>query len=284
MLYILSQHLEGQVERSGRTGFRLHVLHVDRDASLHEAYESTLLSQVKERFPQHTYSRSSLSDVVSFDDFLHLSEQVSENRSPSEEKVRDSMKLERLLSSLNSATSRTDIMQNLKQKLIVHFAKEYNCEAILWGDSTTRLAERILAQTAKGRGFALPWIVADGLSPHGIPFYYPMRELFSKEVASFASLVDPPLHDLVIGDEPKPAVSTKNTTIDDLMKQYFESVEQDYPSIVANVVKTAGKLQPAALSEIEKQCELCDMPLDGQAPERSRLCYGCIRTLPRAGG
>jgi cytoplasmic tRNA 2-thiolation protein 2 len=154
---------------------------------------------------------------------------------------------------------------------------------VLWGDSTTKLAERTLSETAKGRGFSLPWIVADGESPHGIEFFYPMQELLSKEIEAYASLLDPSLDDLLHAEESKPAVSTKNTTIDDLMKQYFQSVERDYPSIVANVVKTAGKLQQLPLSETEQQCELCEMPLLDNAPQRSRLCYGCIRTLPWTG-
>jgi cytoplasmic tRNA 2-thiolation protein 2 len=175
-------------------------------------------------------------------------------------------------------------MQILQRRLVVNLAKEHNCEAILWGDSTTRLAERTLAETAKGRGFSLPWIVADGDSPHRTQFYYPMRDLLSKEIEAFASLVAPQLDDLILAEEKKPAVSTKNTTIDELMKQYFESVERDYPSIVANVVKTAGKLELVPLSGIDKQCELCEMPLLGNAPEKSRLCYGCVRTLPQAAG
>ena len=127
----------------------------------------------------------------------------------------------------------------------------------------------------------MPWVVTEGGSPHGIPFYRPMRDLLSKEIAAFASLVDPPLDDMILKEKVKPAVSTKNTTIDDLMKQYFESVEQEYPSIVANVVKTASKLESASLSAVEKHCELCDTPLNGFAPDKSRLCYGCIRVLPR---
>ncbi|KAH9828152.1 cytoplasmic tRNA 2-thiolation protein 2-like [Teratosphaeria destructans] len=183
------------------------------------------------------------------------------------------------LLSLDSATSREDATIVLLRKLVVAKAKELNCEAILWGDSTTKLAERTLSETAKGRGSSLPWTVADGESLHGVPFYYPVRDLLTKELISFAALVDPPISDLLATVEVKPIVSTKNTTIDQLMKQYFESVEQEYPSIVANVVKTSGKLKAQILAEVEMQCEMCDIPLDGQGPEKSRLCHGCVRTL-----
>lgn len=84
------------------------------------------------------------------------------------------------------------------------------------------------------------------------------------------------------GDSTTTATPTmmKNSTIDDLTRQYFASIEADYPSIVANVVRTTGKLQARTLAEVEAHCELCGLPLEGgQAPERSRLCYGCIRTM-----
>ncbi|KAF2486279.1 hypothetical protein BDY17DRAFT_321088 [Neohortaea acidophila] len=272
LLHILSEHLKTQTERTGRTGFKLHVLHVQNDIeSAQSNGHQELLEKIEARFPTHAYSTIPFSGVSSLPD---LPSDASEENN----------RLDTLLATLDSATSQTDMLQILKRKLIVSFAKKTNCEAILWGDSTTRLAERTLAETAKGRGSSLPYIVTDGTSPFGIAFYYPMRDLLSKEIVSFTSLIDPPLVHLVLQEKPRPSISMKNTTIDDLMRQYFESVEQDYPSIVANVVRTTSKLQSPALSEVEERCELCEMPLHDQAPEKSRLCYGCIRTLPSAVG
>jgi cytoplasmic tRNA 2-thiolation protein 2 len=273
LLHLLSEHLKGQVDKTGRTGFKLLVLCVhDPNSTVDRVRE---LEKVKSRYPDHIYVSSQLSDIFSFESTTELFGGSAE--------ATNVENYEGFLKSLSSATSRADAAQILKRRLIVNVAKERKCEAVLWGDSTTKLAERTLSETAKGRGFSLPWIVADGESPHGVQFYYPMRELLSKEIEAYASLVEPPLDELVLAEKSKPAVSTKNTTIDELMKQYFESVERDYPSIVANVVKTAGKLQQTPLSETEQQCELCEMPLLDNAPQQSRLCYGCIRTLPWTG-
>ncbi|KAK4540989.1 hypothetical protein LTR36_008358 [Oleoguttula mirabilis] len=282
LLHVLSQQLKGQAEKTGRTGFKLHVLHVDSSDAM---AESSLLGKVQERYPEHTFSSCPLSDVLAVDGVRELFQADSSNSEPlNDDGSSRELTLEKLFASLTSPTSRGDILQILLRKLVVNCAKRESCEAILWGHSTTRLAERTLAETAKGRGSSLPWIVADGELLHGVPFYYPMRDLLSKEIASFTSFLEPPLDDVIATEAVKPAVSTKNTTIDDLMKQYFESVEQEYPSIVANVVKTTAKLRATPLHEVETQCELCDVPLDGQAPERSRLCYGCIRTLPQFAG
>ncbi|KAK5698783.1 Cytoplasmic tRNA 2-thiolation protein 2 [Elasticomyces elasticus] len=269
LLHVLSQHLTVQAEKSGRTGYRLHVLHVD-DGESEDAI--ALMDGVKQRYPEHVYSTCRLSDAL---DLEGINELLDAN-------LQTSDALSIILGKLNSATSRDDMLQILLRKLVVDVAKQQNCEAIIWGDSTTRLAERTLAETAKGRGFTLPSLMGDGASPHGVPFYYPMRDLLSKEIVAFASQVGPSLDAIIRVDKAKPAVSTKNTTIDDLMRQYFESVEREYPSIVANVVRTTSKLQAISLQEVERQCELCDAPLQGHSPERSRLCYGCIRILPHA--
>ena len=280
LLCLLSQHLKGQVEKTGRTGFKLLILHVD-DASLSEDHTVTL-GRVKHRYPEHKYISPSLFDIFSLEDFTSLLADNNENEIEISQEATNAERFQGLISSLGSATSRRDAIQILKRRLIVHVAKQHSCEAVLWGDSTTKLAERTLAETAKGRGFSLPWIVADGESPYGVQFYYPMRELLSKEIRAFVSAVELPLDELIVEPRAKPAVSTKHTTIDDLMEQYFQSVEREYPSIVANVVRTAGKLQPTPLSVVEQQCELCEMPLEGQSPERSRLCYGCIRACSQA--
>ena len=280
LLHLLSEHLKGQVDKTRRPGFKLLVLHVHNPNSTVDGVAE--LEKVKSRYPDHIFISSQISDIFSFANATELLGDHPRTQFESAEAT-NLEKYEGFLRSLNSATSRADAVQILQRRLIVDIAKQHKCEAVLWGDSTTKLARRTLSETAKGRGIALPWIVADGESPHGVQLYYPMRELLTKEIEAYASLVDPPLDDLVLAEESKPAVSTKNTTIDELMKQYFESVERDYPSIVANVVKTAGKLQQVSLSEVEKQCELCEMPLLDNAPQQSRLCYGCIRTLPWTG-
>lgn len=88
-------------------------------------------------------------------------------------------------------------------------------------------------------------------------------------------------------------------TIDDLMSQYFESVETDYPSIVANVVRTSGRLNAPPLTSQSTSCSICELlmtresqglygwggdqaKVDFKSPaassEGASLCYGCARS------
>ena len=276
LLYVVSSHLKRQIEKTGRTGFKLHVIHIRLPE---ESNSEEILEQVKQRYPEHTYSNIPLATITEHTDLVPSAfhRQQQQQKTPAET-------LTAILSTLPTPTSRADATAIFLRKLLVHHALTLDCGAILFADSTTRLSERVLAETAKGRGFALPWIVSDGASPFGIPIYYPVRELLSKEVAAFVDFVEPSLADVLVRrSDGRPAAAMKNTTIDELTRQYFAGVEVEYPSIVANVVRTTGKLQARTLGEVEAHCELCDMPLEGQAPERSRVCYGCIRTMPQIG-
>lgn len=265
LLHILSNYLKGQVQKTGRTGFVLHILHVEQ-----EKPEQSLLDTIKARYPEHSYSSISISNAMGLSSIQDVFPQLK--ATPADEQ------LSQLLAMCDSASSRVDLLNMLRTKLIVSHATEYNCESVIWGHSTTRLAEQTLAETAKGRGYALHLTSAEGASPFGIPFHYPFRDLLGSEIESFANLLDPPLQ--YAPDRVQSSVSSKHTTIDSLMQQYFASVEKDHPLIVANVVRTASKLQGDPLSLVEKQCELCEMPLQGNAPQMSRLCNACIRIMP----
>ncbi|CAD0030877.1 unnamed protein product [Aureobasidium pullulans] len=277
LLHCLDEQLKRQIENTGRTGFALQILH--------------------ERYPTHTYTSIPLSSVMEVEDIQDLLKQYNIDTPASLALAHEGIEttnlesLQKLLQAIPTATARSDVLQILLHKLIVDFAKADTCEAIVWGDSTTRLAEKTLAETAKGRGFALAWLVSDGPSPYGIDFYYPMRDLLKKEIHAYATYTNPPLSPLVAPEPPlETVVSAKHSTIDGLMRNYFDAVEKNYPSIVANVVRTTAKLRAPGVGAGDASCSLCGLPLlltprteeglvaEGKAPPP--LCYGCMRSVP----
>ncbi|OJD31177.1 thiouridylase cytoplasmic subunit 2 [Diplodia corticola] len=300
LLYLLDEHLKRQTAKSGRTGYALHVLFVDTAAVERDVPGTDMLDKLKEAFPGHEYSSVALADIFESSDAKQILQEMPEVASAevTGEAETPQERLERLILSLPSATSRSDVITILKNRLVVSFAQKHGCKGILWGDSTTKIAGKTLAETAKGRGFSLPWQVSDGMSPFGIAFNYPLRDLLKKELVAHAQVTVPPLTGLIHADKPTQAsASAKNTTIDDLMKQYFESVEQEYPSIVANVVRTSSKLEPGATED--DRCQSCHMPVAGarfgihgwggdqqdaasMQPGAGRLCYGCTRAVPQS--
>jgi cytoplasmic tRNA 2-thiolation protein 2 len=268
LLHVLTKHLKIQVEKTGRTGFSLQVLHIKSTGSENYTKQFDLL---KKAFSEHEYSTTSLEDLFTRPE--HLQE---------------------LLGSLPSSSSLADILSILRTRSAVQFALANGCEAVFWSNSTTSLAETILSATAKGRGFALPHLISDGPTPYGISFHFPLRDVLRKELVSHAKLVEPSLLEFM---DPKALegvkmpVSGKNASIDGLMGTYFEEVEDGYPSIVSNVVKTAGKLQ--SRGEGREKCRLCGLVVEegmmgiagwGGYQEDSggeqELCFGCSRSLP----
>lgn len=296
LLYILDEQLRKQQERMGRTSYDLIVAHVDlefEDVATSER-NNALWEAVQARFPRHAYVKVGLEDALELPtiDWSSLGLSVDKDLPRKE-------RLQHLLASIATATSRADIASTLLSRLLVSQATAHACTSILFGDSTTRLAEKTLTETAKGRGFSLPWQVSDGASPFGPNFYYPLRDLLKKEVVVFASLAG--LQELVAPEAPKASASSKDTTIDALMTQYFQSVEENYPSIVANVVRTGSKLKAPEVED-GKACALCGIPVaegtdgiygwggDQSSVARTRkegegerqlgiLCYGCSRSI-----
>ena len=308
LLHILDLHLQTQSERTKRTGYELHVLSIDQSTVGVKGLPLDILSLLKQKYPAHTFIQASLHDIFKFHTNLRVpvQDQGVAELEPNgfHSLVTDSyaVKLQELLSSLPSPSSRADMAIVLRNRLITAIAKENGCEGILWGDSATRLAERTLAETAKGRGYSLPWQTSDGPSPHGISFNFPMRDLLRREIITYSTMTSPPLTMLTQEPSLEGSVSSKDTTIDSLMIQYFESVETNYPSIVANVVRTTSRLTAPGAADTLSQCGICGLPvapdsqglhgwdgdqapnLNGSAPKDGAsisptvLCYGCART------
>jgi cytoplasmic tRNA 2-thiolation protein 2 len=220
-------------------------------------------------------------------------------------------KLQGLLAVLPSKTSRADVLRLLIRHLLLAQTTRRGCDGLLLGSSTTALAELTLAEAAKGRGFSLPWRVHDGRArvaaaepgvpagDAGVPVCYAVRDLFRKELVAYGAYAAPPLAELTAPDggagAGKVVVSHKDLSIEEVMVRYFAEVEENYPSIVANVARTAAKLDRP---EGDERCGLCGMVLDEQGDDRWRgeigeerasqgaesgqggkLCYGCMRSV-----
>lgn len=304
LLYILDQQLQAQRARMGRTSYELTIVNLISSPD-DLPYAESLVEKFKSLFPTHTYLIAPLSQAISLSSIdwsiFNLSEINTATKAPSQGT------LQTLLSDLPSPTARADVLNTLQTHLLVDIAHTHSCSSILFAHSTTRLAERVLISTASGRGFSLPWQVRDGPSPYGVDFAYPMRDLLGKEIVAFAQSEEKLAGLVTFDGKVEVSASAKNTTIDDLMKAYFASVEENYPSIVANVVRTSSKLESSDTKTSDRACGLCGLPVeegsDGiygwggdqrvnareenivststqhEEPKKSILCYGCSRSV-----
>ena len=298
LLHILDQHIRTQLERTGRQAYVLHVLHVDQSI----VDQGSIISKSLEwQYPLHTYHEYMIEDVLTLGVPLLESEPEPDDLASDFFKgstaVKPADRLRDLLLSLPSPSSRADMINVLRTRLITAKANSLGCEAIVWGSSTTRLAEMTLSETAKGRGFSIFLQTNDGPSSHGTSYLFPMRDLLRKEISTYSHLTSPPLISLLHSTSQEPTDgSNQGTTIDDLMVQYFASVEENYPSIVTNVVRTCTKLRASSLSNEDIPCRICNLPvtvagrgLHGRGGDNSDanstvrdICYGCARSFQDA--
>ena len=281
------------------------VLHIDTDLRSPAAGEVSeaekMLARYKERFPDLEFRCTSLGDALKLGsvDWSALPS-VGDEGSPAD-------RMRALFDALPSVTSKADVLRLLIRHLLLAQAVENGCEALLLGCTTTALAELTLAEVAKGRGFSVPWQINDGpfplpagsdggTSPGTLQIYYPLRDVFRKEIHTYLSLCDPPLTDLVVSSDPEAArdavVSHKDLSIEEAMARYFESVEESYPAVVTNVVRTTGRLERAGGEGAS--CSVCGMTVDESGDARWKgeigaeerdssgnapLCYGCERSI-----
>lgn len=296
LLHILDGHLQGQYERMKKVAYELVVVHIDLYVTEEDReFSARKLEQFKAQYPRHRFISHGLEESLKLKEIdwnaLGIS-RFSHIGCPNG-------KLQHYLASIKSPTDRADIIIILLTRLLVRIGINNSCSCILFGDSTTKLAEKTLTETAKGRGIALPWQICDEASAYGIGFNYPMRDLLKKEIVKYVSIT-PCLESLIIHEQVASiSANPKSVTINDLMLQYFQSSEEDYPGIVANVVRTASKLSVAS-DNTKNCCGICGIPCclneytsqySHQPLETTKLaerpglepsfCHGCVKLISR---
>lgn len=352
LLSALWENQRQQAERGQKVRFELLVAVVDTELrgggddddkqASSAGDDGAFFARYAERFPGTQFRRVALEDALALDTVdwtaLPAADASLASTAPPAQRLAD------LLARLPSTTSRADVVRLLTRHLLVHTAARESCAVVLMGYNTTSLAELTLSETAKGRGFAVPWGVNDGwislprvagTTPRNADIaegeedeekeanesadkeagqeasvkmliYHPLRELFRKELLIYSRLTSPPLTPLLTeaGSRSAAVVSHKDLSIDDVMARYFAEVEENYPSVVANVVRTTGKLNRSSgggggdgdgsENNGSSSCGLCGLGLDEVGDERwrgelgeqknesdgrGRLCYGCERSV-----
>ena len=281
LLHLLDKRMREKSPYSNAAEARFHIVSIDTSTILPESSPTKNFGFLKERFPQHNYAMFPLEDLVGD---LGVAVGRSPSRPSTARQDSDGQdetpagKLSHLLKSLPSATSKADVLRILKRRGLLRLAESYGCKGVLWTDTATELAERTLAETAKGHGYSLPWQISDGTSRFGIPFYFPLRDFLRKEMNSFLELAAPQLQQLIIVPEHRNTASsfTKNDSLDTLMNQYIGSAEENYPNIVANVIRTSSKLQAPKQNVQGRRCFFCTVSRDDTSTAGSALAEGEI--------
>lgn len=290
LLHVVDAQIERQLSKSHPVvGFDIHVLVIEPSTVAPGNVDAEeRFDLVQRSFPRHSYKKVPFHSIFDYDPEIYdvlakfAGDKFVDNASRTNQERLDAFR-----ASMSTTTSRVDVDQILLNRLVIAYGKDIGCDAILWGDSDSRLAAKTLANVAKGRGAALTWQVSDGMSPSGLLFRFPLRDLFQAELEIYTNL-NPELLAIIIPDAPpSDNVLTKNLSIDELMMRYVQTHGEKYPGVMANVTRTANKLHPAPASADSKQCSFCDARMDDKQENDTdtevKFCYACVRSRPELG-
>lgn len=162
-----------------------------------------------------------------------------------------------LLSPLPSTTSRMDTLKRIRNNIIYNFAEKNGYNVIIFGDTVSSIASKIISEAAKGRGYSIPWETRGKIKHlYDIWLLRPMKDILRKEVYYFLE---------INGIQHTKKFYHKATTIDELVDQYFDDLEKNNPTFLFTVAKTSSKLQVPEIKNTKehsdsKLCFICQMP------------------------
>ncbi|KAK9908356.1 hypothetical protein WJX75_006558 [Coccomyxa subellipsoidea] len=147
-----------------------------------------------------------------------------------------------LLQAVEDVTGREDLIESLRNALMVRVAARLGYNKLARGDCATRVAVRTIASAAKGAGFALPASIQhfDGRAgKEGPAVICPVRDLPMKDLAMLchhlgAAPVLPPR---------PPQRARRKASLNTLAEGFVAGLQSALPSTVPTIVRTALKLQ-----------------------------------------
>ncbi|XP_038593759.1 cytoplasmic tRNA 2-thiolation protein 2 [Micropterus salmoides] len=171
--------------------------------------------------------------------------------------------LQQLIGSAKTLTAREDLLNTLRQHLLVHTARTEGYSKLMLGDNCTRLAVKLLTSISLGRGAQLAQDTGFSDSRYGdIILVRPMRDYSAKEIAFYNRMFSVPSVFI-------PSLDTKTTdkaSIQRLTESFVTKLQADFPSTVSTIYRTSEKLQTACKSSTTAdhcdRCLLCMCALD----------------------
>ncbi|GIL68901.1 hypothetical protein Vafri_22166 [Volvox africanus] len=119
-------------------------------------------------------------------------ESVEKTGKDEQEKQAREVRLHELLQSVPDPTGCEDLLRHLRNQLLAAVAAQLGANKVLRGDTATALAARVISETAKGRGYALPGEIqlldAREVQRGQPAVLQPMREVTRKEAVFFCRL------------------------------------------------------------------------------------------------
>ncbi|GIL85207.1 hypothetical protein Vretimale_10781 [Volvox reticuliferus] len=170
------------------------------------------------------------------------------NKNDAERQEREA-RLRALLQSVPDPTGREDLLRHLRNRLLAAVAAQLGVNKVLRGDTATVLAARVISETAKGRGYALPGevqLLDVREVQRGQPaVLQPMREVTMKEAVFFCRL-----RGLQPVQLPYTEASSRRS-INALATSFVDGLQVNLPSTLFTILRTAAALNAFPFNALE---------------------------------
>lgn len=164
--------------------------------------------------------------------------------------------LHAILANLSDDTSRTDLVNQLRRKLLLSAARKLNCNKIFVADSAVDIATKVLGDVCLGRGAQLSTQAnfCDARCAD-VKILKPMRDFTQQELIYYSEY-----HQI---NSVKPELGTP-TSIQTLARNFTTELESQFSGTISTIFRTADKISPRSnvQQSIETNCALCDARLD----------------------
>lgn len=165
--------------------------------------------------------------------------------------------LHAILANLSDETSRTDLANQLRRKLLLSTARKLNCNKIFVADSAVDIATKVLGDVCLGRGAQLSTQAnfCDARCAD-IKILKPMRDFTQQELIYYSEYYQiNSIKSIELGI---------STSIQALARNFTTELESQFSGTISTIFRTADKISPRSnvQQSIENNCALCDARLD----------------------
>ncbi|XP_008293406.1 cytoplasmic tRNA 2-thiolation protein 2 isoform X2 [Stegastes partitus] len=242
------------------TGFPFLILPLEQVLDLPSSVVETALSPLEPPPSAYKAAVDRFNQTSSSD---YLPPQEREEKSLPDVQKSHTQLLQQLMGSAKTLTAREDLLNTLRQHLLVHTARTEGYSKLMLGDNCTRLAIKLLTSISLGRGAQLAQDTGFSDSRYGnIISVRPMRDYSAKEIAFYNHMFNVPAVVVASLD----TKTSEKASIQRLTESFVTKLQTDFPSTVSTIYRTSEKLQTACRSsssaDHSDRCLLCVCTLD----------------------
>lgn len=252
---------EGLAEASHkRFLFEPYVVYIDEGAALGMSLEhrKQTIEEIRNilnnyNFPSYVSVLRTFTLPVSTDSYIYYSINNLEVNVPNDCTVQEAF-------SKIDLSSKEDLLQKLRQNILVSMADTLGCSKIFTAETSGDLAIRLLSNISLGRGSQLFFDVGFcDTRDSQIRILRPMKDITKKEIAMYS--VFSKLQSVHV-----PSFRTcvdEHASIQKLTEKFVTELQNDFPATTSTVFRTGEKLSSYCndMKDLEK-CLLCKAPMD----------------------